>query len=431
MNLQTDAIRIKLANRDKTLFSGSLIIIIEWYDFALYGYLAPVIAVLFFPSDNKLTSLVSTFGVFALGFFMRPIGAVLFGHIGDRVGRKKSLILAVTIMAISTTSIGLLPTYTKIGIFAPALLTLLKLLQGISVGGERSSSISFLVEHAHPSHRGFFGSIALSSTAAGILLASAVVAILSSLLSQDQLTDWGWRIPFLSGIVAGAVVLYFRNNTEESQLFTSLADSGGVSKFPIKEAISNYWREILTTMGATLVVSVGFYMIFVYLTTYLVTESQVSFPSALRINTFSMFVLMIMIPIMGIISDRIGRKKLLIAGSLGVGIVSYGLFIIFSNGREIYILFAQIFFAIIYSMVIGPFAATVVEHFPTRVRMSGISLGFGVSFAVFGGTTPLIATYILKLTGNKISPSFYLMICAFISLIIFLTIQETYKKALK
>ncbi|MGB7291557.1 MAG: MFS transporter [Thermodesulfobacteriota bacterium] len=431
MNLRTDAFRIKLANREKTLVSSSLTIIIEWYDFALYGYLAPVIAVLFFPSDNRLTSLLSTFGVFALGFLMRPIGAVLFGHIGDRVGRKKSLILAVILMAISTTFIGLLPTYNKIGFFAPALLTLLKLFQGISVGGERSSSIPFLVEHAHPSRRGFFGSIALSSTSAGILLASAVVAIISSSLSQDQLTAWGWRIPFLLGIVAGAVVLYFKKTTEESELFTSLADSGDVSKSPISEAISHYWREILTTMGATLVVAVGFYMIFVYLTTYLVTESQIPFSSALRLNTFSMFVLMLMIPIMGIISDHIGRRKLLIAGSVGVGIISYGLFIIFSHGRAIYVLFAQIFFAIVYSMIIGPFAATVVEHFPTRVRMSGMSLGFGISFAVFGGTTPLIGTFLVKLTGNNMSPSFYLITCALISLFIFLKIRETYKETLK
>ncbi len=415
----------------KTLIASSLTIIFEWYDFALYGFLAPVIAKLFFPSEDKVISLLATFGVFALSFFMRPFGGLIFGHIGDKVGRKKALIYSVSFMAISTTLIGFLPTYNQIGILAPLLLIILKLAQGLSVGGERSSSISFLIEHAAASNRGFYGSCTLCSTTAGILLASGVVAAISTILSDEQLSNWGWRIPFLFGFIAGIVLLYLRKNTEEPQIFKNLHNQGNVSNAPLLEAISSYWKAILTTLGATLLISVGFYMIFVYIPTFLSTQTTISLSSALKINTICMIALMILIPIMGLISDKIGRRILLISGSLGISIITYFIFKIFSLGDVLYSFLGQLSFAIIYSIIVGPFAATMFEHFPTKVRMSGLSLGFGLGFAVFGGTTPFIATYLVNQTGNPIAPSMYLIVCSLISLFIFINMRETYKISLE
>ncbi len=414
----------------KTLIASSLTIIFEWYDFALYGFLAPILARLFFPSEDKVISLLATFGVFALSFFMRPFGGLIFGHIGDKLGRKKALIYSVSFMAISTTLIGFLPTYYQVGIMAPLLLTILKLAQGLSVGGERSSSISFLIEHAEPGKRGIYGSCTLCSTTVGILLASGVIALISTILSDEQLYKWGWRIPFLLGFVAGIVLLYLRNNTEETQIFRNLHDCGNISNSPLTEAISSHWKAILKTLGATLVLSVGFYMIFVYLPTFLSTQTTISLSSALKINTICMIVLMILIPVMGFVSDKIGRRILLISGSIGISVITYFIFKIFTLGDILYSFLGQFFFAIIYSIIVGPFAATMFEHFPAKVRMSGLSLGFGLGFAVFGGTTPFIATYLVNQTGNPIAPSMYLIICSLVSLFVFINMRETYKTLL-
>lgn len=251
------------------------------------------------------------------------------------------------------------------------------------------------------------------------------------ILSEEQLSDWGWRIPFLFGFIAGIVLLYLRKNTEEPQIFKNLYNQGNVSKAPLLEAISSYWKAILTTLGATLVISVGFYMIFVYIPTFLSTQTTISLSSALKINTICMIALMILIPIMGLISDKIGRRILLISGSLGISIITYIIFKIFALGDVLYSFLGQFFFAIIYSIIVGPFAATMFEHFPTKVRMSGLSLGFGLGFAVFGGTTPFIATYLVNQTGNPIAPSVYLIVCSLISLFIFINMRETYKISLE
>jgi MHS family proline/betaine transporter-like MFS transporter len=417
-------------HQKKTLVAGSVGNVLEWYDFALYGYFAPIIAKLFFPAKDELASLLSTFGVFALGFLMRPLGAAIFGFVGDRVGRKKALMLSVILMAIPTTLLGVLPTYVQIGVAAPVLLTLLRLIQGISIGGEFTCSISFVVEHAPPSRRGFFGSWTVFSLLCGVLLGSAVSTFITSALSQDAITSWGWRVPFILGVLIGGVGLFLRTGIEESPIFKSLESSGNVSKAPIREALTQYRRETLTTVGATSVGSVTFYMIFVYMITFLSTETKVPYSSALEINTASMIVLMVLTPLMGTISDRIGRKLLLIAGSLIIAILSYPLFLLISRDKVLYDLAGQVVFALGLAMVFGPFGAMLVELFPTRVCMSAMSLGYNIGFAVFGGTAPLIATYLIKETGSKTAPSICLIVSALISLLIFLKLRETFQSPL-
>lgn len=233
----------------KTLVASSLGNILEWYDFALFGFFAPILAQLFFPSDDHLASLLSTFGVFAAGFLMRPLGGALFGHFGDKVGRKNALAASVILMAIPTTLLGLLPTHSQVGLLAPILLTVLRLIQGLSVGGELTGSISFIVEHSPPSQRGFFGSWASNSIGMGLLLGSATGALMTSLLSPDDLASWGWRIPFLFGIVVGGVGLYLRMKLEEPESFQKLQQAGAMSpraspRSPDHSLASDYLNRI-------------------------------------------------------------------------------------------------------------------------------------------------------------------------------------------
>lgn len=411
----------------KTIAAGCIGNLLEWYDFALYGFFAPVIAKLFFPAEDRITSLLATFGVFAIGFLMRPIGSLIFGILGDRVGRKRALEISVIMMAIPTTLVGLLPTVEHIGLAAPILLTVLRLIQGISIGGEFTGSISFVVEHAPSNRRGFFSSWTVFTLLGGILLGSAVSSVITNTMSQEDIYSWGWRIPFILGIVLGLFGLYLRVGLDESPTFKMLKESGQLSKSPVTEAFRHHWRAIFTIVGATFVGSVNFYMIFVYMTTYLSSQTHIPLSEALDINTISMIVLLVLTPVFGYLSDRFGRKPFLIAGCLIITLFAYPLFVVLTKGDITYDLMAQLVFALGLSMIFGPFGAVMVELFPTRIRMSAISIGYNMGFAVFGGTAPLLATFLIKETGNKLAPSYYLVLAALVSLIVFIRIRETYK----
>jgi len=408
----------------KTVLAGAIGNALEWYDFALYGYFAPVFAVLFFPSEYRSVSLVSAFSVFAVGFFARPLGALLFGYWGDTLGRREALSRSVLLMALPTCLVGLLPTFATIGVAAPILLTCFRFLQGLSVGGEFTGSVTFLVEHAPQSQRGYTGSWAGFSAQTGALLGSGVTALIVLNVTDEALLQWAWRIPFLFGSVIAVMGWYLRARIPESPAFEQARQSKALSSSPIRDVLTYQRRGILQVIGLVWVHGVAFYLLYVYLTTYMAMMTTVSRGAILVMNTISMTLLAILIPIMGRLSDRVGQKPLLVTGTAGLALGSYPLFAWLAAGDVPFMLAAQTLLTVFVACYMGPFFATVVELFPTAQRYTGLSLGYNLSSALFGGTAPLIATLLIEWTGNNLAPSLYLSLCAVISLGVVLTLPK-------
>lgn len=417
----------------RTVLAGVIGNVLEWYDFALFGFLTPVISPLFFPSENRLASLLDTYGVFALGFLMRPVGGVLFGHIGDRLGRKKALEWSVILMALPTTAVGLLPTYAQVGLLAPVLLTLIRMLQGISVGGEFIGSISFLGEQSAVKRRGFLGSWATSSAGLGNLLGSGTAALVVTLVPADDLASWGWRVPFLCGIAVGGVGLWLRLGINESPVFQKVAAEGEVVRAPVLLALRRDRRAILITAGLTLMLSVGFYLPWIWLPTWLsrIIPDRLPLSEALTINTVAMSVMLALGPLFGALSDRLGRRPLILAGCAALTVLAYPLFLLLATGREGADLQAQLAIALFAAMVSGVAPAAYVELFPTETRYSGIALGYNGTQAVLGGTTPFLATWLVQFTGNVMAPAFLFLAAALLCGLAALCMTERAGEALK
>lgn len=415
----------------KTFFAGMVGNILEWYDFVVYGFLAAIIGKLFFPSGNATVELLKSFAVFAVGFLMRPVGAIIFGYIGDKFGRKKALTISIVMMAISTTAIGLLPTYETVGILAPVLLVLLKLIQGLSVGGEYTTSVSFLVEYAPQDKRGFYGSVGILGAVLGILLGSASGAFITKVLSEDALYSWGWRVLFFTGVILGLVGYYIRKHIDETPKFLELEYEELKSKSPLKELFTKGRSQLLKTFALSTFQAVGFYIIFVYIASHL--SVFVKFPKsvALTINTVSMIILFLLIPVFGFLSDKYGRKPFILFSTFFTLILAYPLFSFISSGSFENALIGQVVFAVIVAGFMAILPTTLVEIFPTEIRNSGYSIGYNLPFAIFGGTSPLIATYLIKETGNLASPAYYLMFAAAVAFITGLFLKETAKEPLK
>jgi len=420
-----------MKKHSKTLFAGMIGNVLEWYDFVVYGFLAAIIGELFFPSEDPMVSLLKSFGVFAVGFIMRPVGAVLFGHIGDKYGRKQALTISIIMMAVSTTAIGLLPTYAQIGILAPTLLVVLKLFQGLSVGGEYTTSVSFIVEHAPKNRRGLFGSVGILGAVVGILLGSASGALITKVLPEDDLYSWGWRVLFFTGILLGLVGYYVRKNIDETPKFLELEYEEMIDKQPVIDVFKKAYKEFIKTFSLSTFQAVGFYTIFVYIANHLSVFVKMPKSTALTINTISMIVLAVLIPFFGWLSDRIGRKPIILFSTGFTILTAYPLFKFISSGGVENALIGQIVFAVVVAGFMSILPTTLVEIFPTEIRNSGYSIGYNLPFAIFGGTAPLISTYLIKITDNINSPAFYLIFAAIVAFIAGLTLKETSKEPLK
>jgi MHS family proline/betaine transporter-like MFS transporter len=402
--------------------------VLEWYDFAVYGTLAPILGKLFFPADDPTASLLAAFGVFAIGYAARPLGGIILGHIGDRMGRKPALILSVLMMGAGTTAIGVLPTHAEIGTAAAVLLVVLRILQGLSVGGEYPSSIVFLGEHAPPERRGYVASWPMFGSVVGFLLGSAFGALLSNLMSEAALEAWGWRLPFLFGAVIALCGVLFRRHMSEPPAF---AAAQPLTAAPIVAAFRDHWRAIVQIIGLSLVNAVGFYLLWVYATSYLTDRMHVSTADALDINTLSLVVMMPAVTLSAILSDRIGRKPLLYFVSLGTLLLAWPLWWLMHHQSFLLILLGQVGFAVLYGAGYAGLSAVMIEILPAGVRCSASAIGYNICLGLFGGTTPLVATYLVERTADDFAPAYYLMATAVISLIATLSLPETARKPLQ
>ncbi len=389
---------------------------LEWYDFAVYGYFAAVIGHNFFPAQDPTVSLIAAFGVFAAAFLARPIGAAIFGHIGDRYGRKPALVISVAAMAVATTLMGLLPTYADVGVVAPALLILLRLIQGLSVGGEHATSCVFLVESSRPDRRGLSGSFAVAAVTTGMLLGSAVGAIVASRMTPPALLAWGWRIPFLLGIVLGAMALYLRQSVI-TEARTARAGDG----LPIAQAFRSDWRGLLRGFVMTMTPAVGFYLTFIYLITYMQRVDGLTLSNSLRINTFSTVVMLVLTPVAGWLSDRVGRRAVLGGALIAALLLVWPLFEMLGSKDVVAVALGQAGLAALFGLYGGAYPAALAEMFAPAVRCSSVSISLNLGMGLLGGTAPMAAVYLVSHAHIRMGPVYYLMTVVALSLIAVIT----------
>ncbi len=389
---------------------------LEWYDFAIYGHMAIVLRDLFFPGTDPVVGLIATYGVFAAGFIARPFGAIFFGWLGDKYGRRMALTVAVLMMAIPTGCIGLLPTYEMIGVMAPILLTIIRILQGVSLGGEFSGSMTFMVEHSPQAKRGFIGSMSMSSLIIGFMMGS-IVANLFSMLPEEDFLTWGWRVPFILGIAIGFVGFYIRSHCDESPTYEAAKEEGILAESPVKQAFQSHWREMLEAFAIYMTVTMPFYLMAIYFISFNELHLGLEKSDSLTINTINLLAMLVAFPISAILSDRIGRKKVLMGVAAAILVVVMPIFMAFEAGNYSQILTLQVCLAFLIGCYLGPVPALLVEMFPTSVRYSGMAIPYNLTATIFGGTTPMVCVWLIDRTGDSASVAYYVMICCICSLI--------------
>lgn len=423
-DLQVHELKLKPSER-KIIFLASLGGALEFYDFVIYVIFAPIISQVFFPETDKLASLMSVYAVFAIGYLIRPLGGVAFSHFGDKYGRKKTFIFSVILMAVPTVLIGVLPTYQHIGIFSSILLIFLRLLQGLSIGGEIPGALTFTCEQVNPRSRALACGVIFSCLNVGIFLGAMISLILTNELSNAQLLSFGWRIPFILGGLLGIFSFYIRKQLAESPLFLAFKNSTENTRMPFVEAITLYWRKILQGIGITCLGSVKINLLFLYMPTYLSTILAYPKQQATLFNTINLGFYSLLLIFFCWCGDRLGRKLILLIGSAGFILLSYILFVTLSRQTTVSLIVALFIFAIL-SSAIMVYPSILVELFPVSIRYTGIAISYNLAFAFFGGLTPFIATYLIDALNNNLAPSFYLTLSAILCFIAVLTVKKLY-----
>lgn len=408
----------------RNIASGAIGNTLEWYDFAIYGYFATSIGRLFFPKEDSVAQVLAAFGIFAIGYVMRPLGGVIIGYIGDRVSRRSALNVSIVAMASSTFVIGVLPGYATIGVAAPILLTACRMLQGLSVGGEYTTSLVFMVENAPRNRRGLNGALGCCGAVLGILLGSATGALLAAFMSAEDLETWGWRIPFILGLVIGLAGIVLRRHVDDAS--KPIADPEN----PLLETLKTQRTVVVQIMALTASNAIPFYLLFVYIVSWLELVNKMPPEKSLVINTVSMVALIPIQLIAGSISDRIGRKPVLIAASVAAIVFSIPLFHGMYQQSMVMIQLSQLCFAIIAGTYLGVMPAFMVELPSPQVRSTTIALGYNLTAGVIGGFTPFAAAWLIHRTRDDISPAYILMAAAAISLAAILSMKESYRKSL-
>ncbi|WP_255951636.1 glycine betaine/L-proline transporter ProP [Streptomyces odontomachi] len=386
----------------------------EWFDFGVYSYIAVTLGKVFFPSSSPTAQLLSTFGAFAAAFLVRPVGGMVFGPLGDRIGRQRVLAITMIMMAIGTFAIGLIPSYQVLGMGAPALLLLARLVQGFSTGGEYAGASTFIAEYAPDRRRGFLGSWLEFGTLAGYIGGAGLVTALTALLSDADLVGWGWRIPFLVAGPIGIVGLYLRMRLEETPAFAAEVKKAEQRrpKVRLREMITGQWKAMLLCIGLVLVFNVADYMLLSYMPSYLTSQLKYDATSGLLVVLGVMALMMVVQPFMGALTDRVGRRPVIAAGCVGFLVLSIPALLLIRQGGLLAIGLGMGALGLLLVCFTASMPATLPALFPTRVRYGSLSIGFNVSVSLFGGTTPLAVTALIGVTGNVMMPAYYLMAAA-------------------
>ncbi|MGV9253993.1 MFS transporter [Streptomyces sp. NPDC003697] len=386
----------------------------EWFDFGVYSYIAVTLGKVFFPSGSPTAQLLSTFGAFAAAFLVRPLGGMVFGPLGDRVGRQKVLAITMIMMAVGTFAIGLIPSYGVIGVGAPLLLLAARLVQGFSTGGEYAGASTFIAEYAPDKRRGFLGSWLEFGTLAGYIGGAGLVTLMTVLLPADDLTAWGWRIPFLIAGPMGIIGLYLRLRLEETPAFAAqaarTAKAGPAQrKVRVREMVTGQWKAMLLCVALVLVYNVTDYMLLSYMPSYLTSELKYDETHGLLVVLGVMALMMIVQPFAGALTDRVGRRPVIAAGCAGFLLLSVPALLLIREGSLAAVAPGMAALGLLLVCFTASMPAALPALFPTRIRYGSLSIGFNVSVSLFGGTTPLVVTALIGATGNVMMPAYYMM----------------------
>ncbi|GIN41874.1 MULTISPECIES: MFS transporter [Heyndrickxia] len=399
---------------------------IEWFDYFLYGTVAALVFnELFFHSEDPTVGLMLAYASFALSFFIRPLGGIIFSHIGDRIGRKKTLVLTLSLMGGGTVLMGLLPTYNTIGVTAPILLIILRLIQGLGLGGEWGGALLLAVEYAPKNKRGFFGSIPQMGVTIGMLLGTLALSIMT-LLPENSFMTWGWRVPFLLSALLVFFGLWIRKGIDETPSFRKAQEKGEIAKIPFIETIRTHWKEVLIAVGAKVVETAPFYIFGTFIVSYATTQLGYSRTVTLNAVTIATIITTILIPYMGRLSDTFGRKKLYVIGTCLMIIYAFPYFWLIHQQSPVLLIVATVLgLGIIWAPITAVLGTMFSEIFKSNVRYTGITLGYQIGAAVAGGTAPLVATALLKAYNNSYVPvALYIILASIISLIAIWSVRD-------
>ncbi|MBY6413489.1 MFS transporter [Rhodococcus sp. BP-252] len=415
----------------RAAIAGGVGTLIEYYDFAVYGFLAVIIAPLFFPSTSPGVSILATLAVFGVAYVARPLGGIFFGRLGDRRGRRSALVITVVCMGIACGILGLLPTHSSVGILAPILLVVIRLAQGFSAGGEIGGAATYIAESAPPNRRGFFGSFTPIGSTLGFAVAAAVVGLVTLGTTDEQMASWGWRIPFLLALPLAVICLRVRLKLEDSPEFEEMAEKNQVAESPLSDVVKRSPLSVLRVIGIAIAMNGSGYIGLTYFSVYLIKDLGFSKDSVYWTSAIAIALACATFPLSGMLTDRFGRKPVLLAGYLAYVVIALPAFMILGATTSIVVVGIVYFvYMVLNGVVQVPAFPLFTELFPRAVRYTGVSLGFNIGTIAAGGTAPYVAAQLVESTGNAMSPAYWVMgVCA-VGVATVLTIRETGKKSL-